>query len=103
MKMTQPQSQSHSSPSDDFASMWEDSQASYDYVLPKRGDLRDGTVISIRADEVIIDIGGKQDALLATRELQRLTPADKAFLLPGTTVSVYVRTSPRRNSHSIST
>ena len=97
------QSQSPSSPLDEFASLWEDYIKSYDYVAPKRGDLMDGMVLSARADEVIIDLGAKEDAFLATRELQRLSQEERAALQPGVAVSVYVlRADPNADTVIVS-
>ena len=88
---------------DEFASLWEEYQETLEYVMPERGDLREGVIVSVRPDEVIIDIGGKQDALLSPRELQRMTPQELDELRVGQTVLVYVvRVDPQGTGAMVS-
>jgi ribosomal protein S1 len=54
----------------DFATLWEQMGGDYAYLNPTRGDIRQG-VSECAADEVRVDIGAKQDASVALRELQR--------------------------------
>ena len=75
---------------DEFASLWEEYQADYDYVEPERGATRDATVVSASPSAVIFGIGAKQDAFLGSRELEQLTSEDLAALAPGTMAKVYV-------------
>ena len=62
------------SSAEEFASVWERYQAEYDYVAPRRGDIRDGVVISVRSGEILLDIGAKLDAMLGSREVERMGP-----------------------------
>lgn len=97
------QSQPADAAPDEFASLWEEYEETLEYVMPERGDLREGVIVSVRPDEVIIDIGGKQDALLSPRELQRMTPQELDELRVGQTVLVYVvRVDPQGTSAIVS-
>ena len=82
-------SQPENSP-EDFESMWELLEQSLGYLNPSRGDIREGVILKVRPDEVIIDIGAKQDAILSPREWQKMTPEEKAALHEGDRVLVYV-------------
>jgi small subunit ribosomal protein S1 len=77
-------------PEEDFATLWEQMGKEFDYVEPKRGDIREGVVLSVHPGEVLVDIGVKQDALIASRELQQMSPEELAALHVGARVYVYV-------------
>ncbi|MBN1401879.1 MAG: S1 RNA-binding domain-containing protein [Anaerolineae bacterium] len=78
-----------SRPGDDNP-MWELLSNSYTYVSPRRGDIRDATILSVRPGEIIVDIGTKEDAFVGSREVERLTPEELAALHVGDTVKAYV-------------
>ena len=40
-----------------------------DYASPSRGDVINGTVIEVRDDEVMVDVGGKSEGIIPRREL----------------------------------
>jgi len=73
-----------------FAELWEQYAERYPHVVPQRGDVRDGVILHAGRDEVLVDIGAKQDAVLSSRELQALTPEDLAGLQVGDSTQVYV-------------
>jgi small subunit ribosomal protein S1 len=75
---------------EDFATLWQTYGDVYGYATPMRGDLREGVVLQSRSDRVIVDIGAKQEALIADRELQEMTVEDRDLLRPGNAVSVYI-------------
>jgi small subunit ribosomal protein S1 len=75
---------------EDFASLWTEMESAYDYITPMRGDVRRGTILSVRPDEIIIDIGAKRDAIVSPREVQQLSPKEREALKVGQTVYVYV-------------
>jgi small subunit ribosomal protein S1 len=77
-------------PEEDFATLWEHMGEEFDYVEPKRGDIREGEVLSIHPGEVLVDIGVKQDAIIAQRELQQMSPEELAKLKVGARIYVYV-------------
>ncbi|NLD44294.1 MAG: 30S ribosomal protein S1 [Chloroflexi bacterium] len=79
---------------EDFATLWEAYGDAYSYATPSRGDLREGVVLQTRPDQVVIDIGAKQEALVSTRELQAMSPEDLGTLQPGAPVYVYILQPP---------
>lgn len=56
----------------------------------KHGDLLTGTVVRISATEILIDIGCKCEGVVSGRELERLSPEDRAALRVGDQVTAYV-------------
>lgn len=84
------QSEPESAAQEDFASMWEAVGKDYDYVQPKRGDIREGVIISKRPGEILIDVGGKHDAIVSDRDLEKMPPDELAALKVGDTVHVYI-------------
>jgi small subunit ribosomal protein S1 len=62
----------------------------YDYQRPKRGEVRTGTILSTSPDQIIIDIGVKREALISSRELERMSAEDLEKLTVGGEVPVYV-------------
>lgn len=56
----------------------------------RRGDIVKGVVVSATDKAVLIDVGGKCDALIHPRELEQMTPADLDALKPGQPVNVYI-------------
>ncbi|MBC7237249.1 MAG: S1 RNA-binding domain-containing protein, partial [Chloroflexi bacterium] len=62
----------------------------YDYIEPKRGDIREGEILCIRPGEIVLDIGLKQDALVAAHEVQEMDPKQLNALKVGDRVYVYV-------------
>ncbi len=55
-----------------------------------RGDVVEGVIASVTAKTILIDIGGKCDAIVHPREVERMMPQDLYALKPGQGVSVYV-------------
>ncbi len=55
-----------------------------------RGEIVDGVIASVNPRSILIDIGGKSDALVHPRELERMSDEDLRSLKPGQDVSVYV-------------
>ena len=60
------------------------------YDMPQRGDIREGTVISVSAQEVIIDLGVKREGIVPANDLSRLDKETLAEVLEGTTWPVYI-------------
>ncbi|MHB0857751.1 MAG: 30S ribosomal protein S1 [Anaerolineae bacterium] len=74
----------------EFATMWENMGDTYDYVSPARGDVRKGVVISARSNEILIDIGAKQDAIVSSRDLENMSREEIEAITPGKEVNVYI-------------
>ena len=75
---------------ENIPSMWDYLSDEYDYAPPSRGDIRDGYILSVRPDQVLVDIGGKHDAIVSPRELQRLTEEEREALQVGKSIKVFV-------------
>jgi len=60
------------------------------YDMPQRGDIREGTVISVSPQEVIIDLGLKREAVVPASDLSRLDKEMLAEIQEGTTWPVYI-------------
>lgn len=56
----------------------------------RRGDIVKGVIASVTAKTILIDIGGKSDAVVHPREVERMTAQELEALKPGQNVSAYV-------------
>lgn len=63
---------------------------SYDYQLPQRGDIREGVIVSIEPNEIVVDIGVKRDGIVPPRDLEMLGAEEVAKLNVGDQVPVFV-------------
>lgn len=70
-----------------FAEMLE---ASFDYTPPRRGEIREATILQITDNEIIVDLGAKQDGVVTAQDLERLSDDLRASLRVGEKVPVYV-------------
>lgn len=61
-----------------------------DLSLPERGDLREGTIVEIRSNEILINIGAKRDGVVPQADLSRLDKEYADSLVEGTVVPVVV-------------
>nr|MDQ6900007.1 S1 RNA-binding domain-containing protein [Candidatus Dormibacteraeota bacterium] len=59
------------------------------FGAPKHGDIVDGVVVRVDADEVLVDIGAKAEGIISGRELGFKGDPDQE-LSPGETIKVYV-------------
>ncbi|MDQ1301342.1 MAG: ribosomal protein, partial [Chloroflexota bacterium] len=60
------------------------------YDMPQRGDIREGTILSVTPQEIIIDLGLKREAIVPANDLTRIEKAILAEILEGTTWPVYI-------------
>ncbi len=60
------------------------------YDMPQRGDIREGTIISVTPQEVVIDLGLKREAIVPANDLSRLDKSTLAELQEGSTWPVYI-------------
>ncbi|MCL4239254.1 MAG: S1 RNA-binding domain-containing protein [Anaerolineae bacterium] len=65
-------------------------EASFDYEPPHRGEIRDAIILQIEPNEIIVDMGAKQDGIVTAQDLERLGDAYRKSLKVGQTVPVYV-------------
>jgi small subunit ribosomal protein S1 len=68
----------------------------------RRGDIIEGVIASVSPRSILIDIGGKSDAVVHPREVERMSSGDLKELEPGQDVSVYVLDSDRDGSMVVS-
>jgi len=61
-----------------------------DLSLPERGDLREGVVVEVRPNELLVNIGAKRDGIVPQSDLNRLEPEYVDTMLEGETVPVVV-------------
>ncbi|HSJ57089.1 MAG TPA: S1 RNA-binding domain-containing protein [Anaerolineae bacterium] len=62
----------------------------WDYQRPRRGEIRDGIILAIRDQEIIVDVGAKRDGIVPFADMQRMGPEALAELSPGDEVPVYI-------------
>jgi small subunit ribosomal protein S1 len=60
------------------------------YDMPQRGDIREGTVLSVGPNEIIIDLGLKREGIVPGNDLARLDKDTLAEIKEGTTWPVYI-------------
>lgn len=73
------------------------------YDMPQRGDIREGTVISVSPQEIVIDLGLKREAIVPANDLSRLDKTILAEIREGTTWPVYIlQTSDREGNLVVS-
>ncbi|QPC83565.1 S1 RNA-binding domain-containing protein [Phototrophicus methaneseepsis] len=70
----------------DFAQMLE----VYNYDEPTRGQILTGTVLEVRRDEVILDVGLKRDAIVTRKDITRLPENYLDSVKPGMEMPIYV-------------
>jgi len=56
----------------------------------ERGDIVSGTVVRVSPYDVIVDVGAKCEGIVPERDLEKLSPADRAAIRVGDEVLVYV-------------
>ena len=64
-----------------------------DYMEPqgyRHGDIVEGMVVSTAPRSILIDVGGKSDAVVHPREVENMSRKELEALKPGTDVNVYV-------------
>ena len=62
----------------------------YDHARPRRGDVREGVILSIGERDLVVDIGAKEDAIVPPRDLELLDEEYRAGLEEGDHVPVYI-------------
>jgi len=62
----------------------------FDYIRPRRNEVREATILEASENDVVVDIGAKQDGIVPPGDLQRLDEEYRAALKPGDRVPVVV-------------
>jgi small subunit ribosomal protein S1 len=70
---------------------------SYELEIPRRGEIRIGTIARVTESDVLVDVGAKSEGVISTRELERLTEEQRAELTVGKKIDVYVVRSGGRD------
>lgn len=65
-------------------------EEAYDYRYPRRGDIRQGVVLSIEADRMVVDIRAKRDAIVPESDLKRLKERELSAIDIGDEIPVCV-------------
>ncbi len=60
------------------------------YDMPQRGDIREGTILSVSSQEIVIDLGLKREAIVPANDLARIDKATLAEITVGSTWPVYI-------------
>ncbi|GAB4569405.1 MAG: S1 RNA-binding domain-containing protein [Anaerolineae bacterium] len=74
-------------PNNDFEKLLEESLS---FEMPERGQIRVGTIQQIRPNEIIVDLGVKQDGIVPAQDLDRLDDEVRSSLKVGQEVPVYI-------------
>jgi small subunit ribosomal protein S1 len=85
---------------DDFGSMLEASFG-YEYTPPRRGEIRNATILQIEEREIIVDLGAKQDGIVPHTDIERMDEEFRHTLKVGETVPVYVLNPSDTNNNLI--
>ena len=67
----------------------------YTYQRPKKGQFREAEIMQIDRDRILLDLGGKTDAVVTPAEMKRTDDDLLSQLSEGDTVPVYVLSAPR--------
>lgn len=62
----------------------------FDYTRPRRNEVREGTILDIGDNDVVVDIGAKRDAIVPRKDLDRLDDEVREGLSVGDNVPVVV-------------
>ncbi|MBZ0293015.1 MAG: S1 RNA-binding domain-containing protein [Anaerolineae bacterium] len=65
-------------------------EASFSYSPPRRGEIRNATILQIDEREIIVDLGAKRDGIVPNQDIERLDSSVKRSLEVGAEVPVYV-------------
>ncbi|MCE9646082.1 MAG: S1 RNA-binding domain-containing protein [Chloroflexi bacterium] len=69
--------------------------------LPQVGEIRKGMIASISPSQILISVGAKSEGVVAGRELEQLTPEERAELKVGQEVSVFVLNPEDQNGNVV--
>jgi len=70
---------------------------SYELEMPRRGELRKGTIARVTETDILVDVGAKSEGVIPSRELEKLTREQREELTIGQEVDVYVLRSGGRD------
>jgi small subunit ribosomal protein S1 len=70
---------------------------SYELEIPKRGEIRTGTIARVTETDILVDVGAKSEGVISSKELERLSSEQRDELTVGTDITVYVLRSSGRD------
>ena len=62
----------------------------HDYTLPKVGEIRKGNIVAVNDQDIIVDLGLKQDGIVPPADLAKLDPEERNNFKVNDEVDVYV-------------
>ncbi len=62
----------------------------YELETPRRGEIRKGTIARVTEADILVDVGAKSEGIIQSRELEQMSPEERAELTVGKEVNVYV-------------
>ena len=78
-------------------------QGEYDYTRPRRGQIREGVILDVGDNDIMVDVGAKQDGVVPRTDLELLDDAYRQSLAVGDRVPVVVlRTQGRQEGLAVS-
>ncbi len=77
------------------------SNPAHDYRKFKYGDTIEGTIMRIDKDTILVDIGGKAEGVVPSREMQSLTPEERQAIRVGAEVLVFVLQAEEKEGSAV--
>jgi small subunit ribosomal protein S1 len=74
----------------------------HDYAMPEVGDIREGIIVAINQQGLIVDLGLKRDGLAPTSDLNKLEPEEREALKVNEEVMVYIVNTDQPDSLEVS-
>jgi small subunit ribosomal protein S1 len=74
----------------------------HDYAMPEVGDIREGIIVAINQQGLIVDLGLKRDGLAPTADLNKLEPEEREALKVNEEVMVYIVNTDQPDSLEVS-
>ncbi len=74
----------------------------HDYAMPEVGDIREGIIVAINQQGLIVDLGLKRDGLVPTADLNKLEPEEREALSVNDEVMVYIANTDQPDSLGVS-
>jgi len=69
----------------------------YELDMPKRGEIREGTIARIADNDILVDIGAKSEGLIPAREMEQIPAEEREQLAVGQKILVYIVQSGERD------
>ena len=94
------QHDSNTVPDESFEQMLA-SSFDFSYSPPRRGEIREATILQIDEREIIVDLGAKQDGIVPSQDLDRMEDSFRESLEAGASIPVYVINPRDQNDNLI--